>query len=197
MGQAKRIRSRLTPVPHLESSFDKLAAAGYDKTSEATDHPPKEGAYNCIAWAANDIHHWWWPHPDLDWPFWSERDESIAAFIAAFKWLGYFPCDNSRFEILFEKVALYADGNSPKHMARQLRDETWTSKCGGAEDITHFTLDALESYGPLPQKAHYGCPVLFMKRFVLVSWVVRFAQWLEWKIESSVWERLGATVWKP
>jgi hypothetical protein len=117
--------------------------------------------------------------------------------VCAFNWLGYFQCDNSRLEPYYEKVALYANGASPKHMARQLRDGTWTSKCGGAEDITHFTLDALESYGPHPIKANYGCAVVFMKRLVLVAWVIRLIQRLEWKIESSVWERLGALVWKP
>lgn len=80
-------------------------------------------------------------------------------------------------------------------MARQLRDGTWTSKCGGAEDITHFTLDALESYGPHP-KGNYGTPVLYMKRFVVISWFVRFLQWIEWKVESCIWERLGSIMWK-
>jgi len=195
MGKAERI-DRLIRLPGLERHFDKLAAAGYDKTSDQTGYPPTDGAYNCIAWAASDTHHFWWPHPDLDWPFWSGRVETIQAFKIAFRWLGYFPCGNSRVEPWFDKVALYADGNSPKHMARQLRDGTWTSKCGGAEDITHFTLDALESYGPSPGKGHYGCPVLYMKRFIPVSWIVRFLQWTEWKLESSIWERLGFLFWK-
>jgi hypothetical protein len=56
-------------------------------------------------------------------------------------------------------------------------------------------LDALESYGPSP-KGHYGCAVLYMKRFIPISWFIRFLQWLEWEIESSVWERLGSLVWK-
>jgi hypothetical protein len=67
-------------------------------------------------------------------------------------------------------------------VARQLSDETWTSKCGGSEDIRHFTLDALESYGQRIDA--YGCAVLYMKRFVLISWVVRFLQWAQWRIES-------------
>jgi hypothetical protein len=196
MGKAERI-DRLIKLPVLERRFDKLAAAGYEKTSEPTGHPPADGAYNCIAWAASDTHHFWWPQPDLDWPFWSRRVETIEAFVIAFRWLGYFRCDTSRVEFWFEKVALYADGNSPKHMARQLRDGTWSSKCGGAEDITHFTLDALESYGPHPTKGHYGCPVLYLKRFVLISWIVRFLQWIEWKVESSIWENLGSLFWKP
>jgi len=194
VGKAERI-DRLIRLPALEQTFDKLAAAGYEKTSNQTGYPPNDGAYNCIAWAASDPHHFWWPQPDTDWPFWSRRVETIPAFVAAFHGLGYMRCRNSRVEFGFEKVALYADGKSPKHMARQLRDGTWTSKCGGAEDITHFTLDALESYGPHP-KGHYGCPVLYMKRFVAISWLVRLLQWTEWKVESSVWNRLGELVWK-
>jgi hypothetical protein len=81
-------------------------------------------------------------------------------------------------------------------MARQLRDGTWTSKCGGAEDIRHYTLDALESYGPHPLKGDYGCAVLFMKRLIVLGWLIRWLQWLAWKVESSVWENLGSIMWK-
>lgn len=65
-------------------------------------------------------------------------------------------------------------------MARQLPDGTWTSKCGRNEDITHFTLDALESYGP-PHGAldEYGCPVLYMRRFVVIAAIVRLGQSLQ------------------
>lgn len=113
----------------------------------------------------------------------------------AFQGLGYRLCDHSRFEFWYERVALYEQGGSPKHMARQLRDGAWTSKCGGAEDITHFTLDALESYGPHPVKAEYGCPVIYMKRLIVISWGVRILQWLEWWIES-VWPHVGFIVWR-
>lgn len=66
-------------------------------------------------------------------------------------------------------------------MARQLRDGTWTSKLGAEEDITHFTLDALESYG-IPF-GEYGDPVLYMRRFIPISWPVRGIQYLHWKFE--------------
>jgi hypothetical protein len=170
--------------PYLESIFPKLTAAGYEKTSEATGYPPKPGAYNCIAWAASDTQRgFWWPNEDAYWPFWSSRELSIPSFVRAFRWLGYRVCGNSRLEFAFEKVALYTINKEPKHMARQLSDGTWTSKCGGEEDITHYTLDALESYGPDPPYAEYGYPELYMKRFVLVSWVVRFLQAVTRKIE--------------
>jgi len=116
----------------------------------------------------------------------------------AFRGLGYYLCDHSRLEFWFDKVALYELNGEPKHMARQLRDGTWTSKCGASEDITHFTLDALESYGPAPLKAEYGCPVLYMRhmrRMIFVSWVIRVFQWAEWKIES-IWPYIGFLIWR-
>jgi hypothetical protein len=161
-----------------------LAAAGYQKTSEATGNTRMPGVYNCIAWAAGDTERWWWPSGDDYWPFWSSRVESISSFVKAFRWLGYRICKNSRLEFAFEKVALYTINKEPKHMARQLRDGTWTSKCGGLEDITHFTLDAVESYGPFPY-AEYGSPELYMKRFIPVSWIVRLLQALVRKFNDT------------
>lgn len=160
-----------------ERAFPKLAAAGYTKTSDET---PPNGEYNCIAWAAADTSHgFWWPHPDGYWPFWLRRELTIECFVRAFRWLGYRKCGHSRREFAYEKVALYALGSVPTHMARQLRDGTWTSKLGHWEDIVHFTLDALESYG----SNAYGRPVLYMRRFILVAWIMRAIQWLQWKVE--------------
>jgi len=194
-------------LPHLEHGFRNLANAGYEKTSDSTGRFPAPGAYNCIAWAADDFDrdHWWWPIGGY-WPFWIKREETVLCFIKTFKSLGYMLCDNSRRESCFDKVVLYAIHRSycpqplpqtlrqlnsdwiPMHMARQLPDETWTSKCGPSEDITHYTLDALESYGPAYGSGdYYGCPVLYMRRFVLISWIVRGLQWLLWKVEL-IWE---------
>lgn len=192
----------MTRLPHLEGNFKNLRSSGYDKTSEATGRFPKPGAYNCIAWAANDPNkdHWWWPVGGY-WPPWGRREETVRCFVNTFRFLGYSVCKSSRREPGFEKVALYAmhRSNSPRevpqrlsalnpdwaptHMARQLPDGTWTSKCGGSEDITHLTLDALESYGP----CGYGCPVLYMRRLIPVSWIVRCAQLVLWK-PFAAWE---------
>lgn len=173
--------------PHLETIFPKLAAAGYIRTSDQTGLPPAPGAYNCIAWAAGDTHHgFWWPQPDCYWPAWAERVPEISSFVEAFRWLGYRRCKNARLEFGYEKVALYAIRDSPKHMARQLRDGTWTSKLGGAEDITHFTLDAVESYGPPLIFAEYGSPAVYMRRLLILGWVVRATQFLYHKIESTL-----------
>jgi hypothetical protein len=184
MGEKEGTYLNKVSCPHLESLFPRLANAGYEKTSEQTGYPPSPGAYNCIAWAAGDTHHgFWWPDGDSYWPSWIIREETIPCFVRTFHWLGYRVCKNSRPEIGFQKVALYAIGQKPKHMARQLRDGTWTSKCGGLEDITHFTLDAVECHGPYPPHAEYGSPLLYMKRFVVASWVVTGLQFLAWKID--------------
>ena len=189
----------MSSLPHLERVFPLLAAAGYEKTSEATGRPPKCGAYNCIAWAAGDPHRWWWPDSYSYWPRGIQRETTVLCFVKTFRSLGYRECRDSRKEFAFDKVALYAIHTSklevkppaslsslsdwePTHMARQLRDGTWTSKAGAAEDLTHFTLDAVESY--IPGLA-YGCPVLFMKRFVLVSWIVKLCQCTHWKLIGS------------
>lgn len=190
----------MPPLLHLEAGFPKLAAAGYNKTSNATGRPPVPGAYNCIAWAADDMRCWWWPaSPDVYWPPWiKSSEETVPCFVRTFRWLGYRLCKSSRREFAYEKVVLYAIHNSylpmipptdwrdfgdwiPTHMARQLPDGTWTSKCGGNEDITHFTLDALESYGT---PNDYGCPVLYMKRLIPVSRLVRFCQRIIWRLEK-------------
>lgn len=170
----------------LERLFPNLVAAGYEKTSEATGKPPTPGTYNCIAWAASDTHHgYWWPDQYSFWPWWIKRERTLACFVRTFRWLGYRLCNNSSHQFLYEKIALYALGQEPKHMARQLRDGTWTSKCGDLEDITHFTLDALESYGPVPVYLDYGRPALFMRRSIPLSWIVRLLQRLEWLLYSS------------
>lgn len=194
-------------LSHLESAFPKLAAAGYFKTSDPTGLPGTPGTFNCIAWAAQDTHHdFWWPEHDGYWPFWIKPEPKARCFVNTFRWLGYCLCDHSRREFAFDKVALYAIHKSrqpvsppralddfgewePTHMARQLSDGSWTSKCGANEDITHFTLDALESYGPRygpNRKEEYGCAVLYMKRFVLISWVVRALQALAFRLARNV-----------
>jgi hypothetical protein len=194
------------PLIHLERCFPKLAAAGYDKTSDATGYPPTPGAYNCIAWAADDPRkkYFWWPDPDSYWPFWIKREESVSCFVKTFRWLGYRLCDSSCQEPSYDKIVLYAIHRSrqptpvptrlehfhdwePTHMARQLPDGSWTSKLGGSEDITHFTLDALECYGPrygMNRKDEYGCPVLYMKRHIRISSVVRRIQEIQLRFDQ-------------
>jgi len=88
---------------------------------------------------------WWWPAPGRYWPAAAPREETLAAFLAAFATLGYAPCASADPEPGVVKIALYAVAGTPTHAARQLPDGRWTSKLGPSIDITHTTLDALAS----------------------------------------------------
>jgi hypothetical protein len=136
------------PAADLEAGFPNLS-----RTSYSLESPPTR-RYNCIAWAAGDATRWWWPidHPMYSWPV-EPRIESLEGFIQAFSALGYEICDSSAPEVGYEKVAIYATTDpTPTHMARQLADGRWTSKCGVMEDIIH-PLEALEgqTYGHVVQ----------------------------------------------
>jgi hypothetical protein len=108
--------------------FPRLSAANHRITSEATPN------YNCIAWTANDMEHWW--QPGIYWPT-STRDDDfgIATLAQAFLVLGYAECTEGGPEREFEKVALYGSSLYYTHAARQLPNGKWTSKLGRDVDI--------------------------------------------------------------
>lgn len=115
------------------------------------------------------------------WPRWFrwfvKPEQTVECFIKSFRLLGYIPCSDSHLESGYEKIALYAHGTEPTHMARQLVDGNWTSKLGIlGEDITHYTLDAIEEYGPEPIYADYGAPVAYMRRRLIIAKIVRWLQ---------------------
>jgi hypothetical protein len=121
----------------VPGSLPRLTAENYRVTSPAT------WEYNCIAWAAGVTDAWWWPVPGRYWPPDVPRDESLAAFIAAFAVLGYAVCRSADCEPGLEKIALYAVGTTPTHAARQLLSGWWTSKLGPSLDIEHATPEAV------------------------------------------------------
>jgi hypothetical protein len=127
----------------LEQLFPGLRATPYLVMS------PRTRRYNCIAWAAGDDANWWWPtngpgDAPRFWPAGAPREETLAAFIAAFATLNFTPTDSAVQESGFEKVAVFVDTRGvPTHAARQLPTGLWTSKLGQWEDIEHQLL-ALE-----------------------------------------------------
>jgi hypothetical protein len=123
----------------LRHAFSKLTPQNHSLASPAT------AEYNCIAFAAGDQLHWWWPDVTglSHWPPTAAREETIAAFQQAFAALGYELCADANLESGFEKIALYALGGMPTHAARQLPDGRWVSKLGELEDIEHASLDVL------------------------------------------------------
>jgi hypothetical protein len=136
----------------LEDLFPGLRNSGYRISS------PPSADYNCIAWALGETTSWWWPDNDPDndavyWPPKIVREETLAAFIAAFALRGFEPCASNGHEVGFEKVALFASADGvPTHATRQLPSGVWSSKIGTLEDIEH-PLHALcgDLYGTVVQ----------------------------------------------
>lgn len=104
----------------------------------------------------------YWPdHPDMDWPAALPNiGDSLDAFEALFKSLGYEECDSPDLEEGIEKIAIYAyaDGE-PARTARQVESGRWASKMGLSDkDIEHDTLEDVGGEGS------YGSPVKIMRR---------------------------------
>src|SRR5262245_45282194 len=117
----------------VRDSLPRLSPTNYQITSQASWN------YNCIAWAAGVTDTWWWPTQGRYWPPNVPRQESLSAFIAAFKSLNYESCATADLEPGREKIALFAQGDVPTHAARQLPSGSWTSKLGPSVDIEHNT----------------------------------------------------------
>ena len=123
-------------MEQIPALFPGLRNSPFRVTSPATRD------YNCVAWAAGDTAHWWWPDHDPDndaiyWPPGVPLEETVDAFVAAFATLGYTASSSEEPEPGFEKVALFASGAVPTHAARQLPNGRWTSKLGRRQDIEH------------------------------------------------------------
>lgn len=133
----------------LEESFPGLTKHGYSQES------PYDPGYNCIAWAAGDSSRVWWPEPGGDgyWPPRITREETLDAFIEAFRSLGYEPCGHGRPERRCEKIAIFVSkAGSPTHAARQLTSGRWASKMGKSVDIEHHLLALRgDEYGEVGQ----------------------------------------------
>jgi hypothetical protein len=138
----------------LNGEFPHLTTIKYEIAS------PNTSGYNCIAWAAEDDQHWWWPIPgglDAVWPKGCPRSEARDSFVAAFQLLGYAVCSDSKLQRGYKKVAIYELPDRVRHMARQLHDGSWASKLGQEVDIVHESLEAIEGH-------NYGKATTFMSK---------------------------------
>jgi hypothetical protein len=128
-----------------------LTADNYRITSPATFD------YNRIAFAANDVEHWW--EPDRFWPTAVESDYyELSVLTQAFAGLGYVDCGRDEgLDSGLEKIALYSLGSIYTHAARQLPSGKWTSKLGSWIDIEHNCPDDVAG-------GIYGEVALIMKR---------------------------------
>ena len=113
-----------------------------------TVRSPKSVKYNCVAWAVGDDRRWWSPQIMYYWPIGVPRTNSVQAYIQAFGTVGFVECDdaecaNPLYEPNVHRIALYVLNGIPKHAARQINAQIWTSKMGSNIDLEH-TLRALE-----------------------------------------------------
>jgi hypothetical protein len=149
--------------PEKEARFPRLKRNDYFVTSD------EDGNYNCIAWAVGITDVPWWPVPEgtqgVDWPAGVPREETLEAFIAAYRTRDFHPSDDddASVENGIEKIAVFVDADgSPSHAARQLPSGSWTSKLGDWEDIEHKKLSNLE--GQELGEPAYGRVAKILKR---------------------------------
>lgn len=100
-----------------------------------------------------------WPttHPRYYWPNGFPLAESIENFVNTFRSQNFQICENPDLELGYEKIALHAKNDRPKHMARILPNGKWTSKLGDSYHIEHNNLKGLEG-------KNYGQVVKLLKR---------------------------------
>ena len=113
--------------------------AHFPNLTDYEDHSPRDGSYNCIAFALGKTDEWWSWTTDGTWlDECNHQGRWLANLQCMFDVHGYEVCDTDVHEAGYEKVALY--GNLVgfwTHAARQLPDGRWISKMGPDEDIIH------------------------------------------------------------
>lgn len=146
--------SREEKYPNLHDNPE-----SYEVHSEET--PRRD--YNCAAWALEITDAIWWPlpsAPEYYWPEGARRDDTLEAFAEGYRLYDFEICDTPDLEEGYIKIAVFADGDEPLHVARQLPDGRWTSKLGLTwEDIIHDNLEGVS-------RPDYGRPRLFMRKRV-------------------------------
>lgn len=146
--------SQLTAEAQLIGQFPRLASSPFEITSDCTRR------YNCIAWAAHDQNHFWWP--GAFWPKGAKKKVTRNAFITAFGTKGFKRSKLQAYEEGYDLIVLYEDADGrPTHAARLLPDGRWSSKLGSSHDIAH-TLEGLEGQ-------RYGKPAIYLRRKIPAS----------------------------
>ena len=149
----------MTRSVSLEQAIPVLVDANYEVTSD------EDPSYNCAAWAVYSATFWLDPTPQdpCVWPEGLPRsDVSIGNFARAYELPGYTRCDDGSLEEGFDKIVIYGLFGEFQHVARQMEDGRWASKCGGLEDIVHDTPEDLE--GDADAEDGYGEIAIFMHR---------------------------------
>lgn len=149
----------MTRSASLEEAIPALVGANYEVTSDV------DPSYNCAAWVLH--HSALWLDPTAQDPcVWPEglprSDVSISNFERAYELHGYSRCEDGSPEPGFDKIVVYGWFGEFQHVARQLEDGRWASKCGALEDVEHDRPEDLE--GDADRDEGYGEIAFFMRR---------------------------------
>ncbi|MBI4648181.1 MAG: hypothetical protein HY738_16760 [Bacteroidia bacterium] len=118
---------------------------------------PKTCKYNCLAWAMNDNTKWWDYEDDYYWVAGIEKNGKLKTFIKLLECFNYKKTNTASYESGYDKIALFSkDKIECTHLAKQLKEEIWTSKLGSSYDVLH-TLKGIEN-------GIYGDVKIIMKR---------------------------------
>ncbi len=145
----------------LQLLHKNLRNASWEKRSNRTPE------YNCIAFVLGIQNQRWQPEP-LHGDYWPEgipQSNTDDAWIALFERFKFVRCSDGNFEDGYEKIVIYADDESPTHVAKLISRGIWHSKMGNLADIIH-PIDAL----------NYGEPRFFLKRSLPAKRPSRAAQ---------------------
>ena len=142
-------------IEEVKNKWPKLGTHNYRDTSHAT---PK---YNCMAFANGDERHKWECGRNGGRFYWPDGlGDSLDDWCQIFVRQGFSVTDNRAVEVGYDKVAIYVDGqNDTSHVAITSGD-TWKSKLGNYQDISHDTLDLLEGY----ESCEYGRVAVVLRR---------------------------------
>jgi hypothetical protein len=157
MGKAGRPHAR-QQVSKLDKLYERFPALGQHNHRVTSIH---NDTYNCVAWVRQEMNEWW--EPGFCWPddlVVSDDEGDLDAYIELFGRWGYDRCPDCEYEPGYLKISLYAQDGEFFHVAKQLRDGTWSSKAGSLHDLKHCNLAALEGSWAL----QFASPTVFMRR---------------------------------
>ncbi|MHB1767738.1 MAG: DUF7689 domain-containing protein [Phycisphaerae bacterium] len=150
--------------PHLKEDNHRVTS----KATPPQSYPPTtEYKYNCFSFVIDDRKRIWWPG-GIGCGYWPRQpsSETIAEIMEVLQNdFGYKPCDNGDFEKNTSKIAIFAKGDVPVHVAIQPSSGSgkWMSKMGYNVDMEH-ELRAIETQdGDDHETQGYGTVVRFMK----------------------------------
>lgn len=120
-----------------EGKGNYLRSSLFPKGKTIKIQSPETERYNCVAWVLGQTDIWYEPDEDYRWPEHLPLNDELDTMRAFFEYFGYRVCANEKYEIGYQKIALFTQSNAFTHVARQESDGQWTSKLGVSYDVAH------------------------------------------------------------